>query len=115
VVLTTSKEIIRQYGQNGPRIVAMTANVYTEDKIKCTEVGMVDFITKPIRVDNICRVLKRLSGDNAARIRDLDLSELALTPFSIIWQMKPEALSIEIGDNTFVKNNNQRPQYAYLR
>ena len=61
--LTASKEIIRQYGQNGPNIVAMTANVYAEDKIKCTEAGMVDFIAKPIRIDNICRVLKRFSGD----------------------------------------------------
>lgn len=29
-------------------ILAMTANAFTEDKARCLEVGMDDFITKPV-------------------------------------------------------------------
>ncbi len=61
--LTASKAIIREYGENSPKIVAMTANVYSKDKIKCKEAGMVDFIGKPILVDHIHRVLKLFCSD----------------------------------------------------
>ena len=62
--LTATKAIIAKYGQdspNSPKIVAMTANVFQEDKDKCSDAGMVDFIAKPIQIDNISRVLKKFA------------------------------------------------------
>jgi signal transduction histidine kinase/ActR/RegA family two-component response regulator len=40
-----------------PKIVAMTANVMTEDMQACFDVGMDDYISKPIRSEEITRIL----------------------------------------------------------
>jgi CheY-like chemotaxis protein len=41
-----------------PRIIAMTANVMTEDKENCLLAGMDDFVSKPIRLDEVINILK---------------------------------------------------------
>jgi len=53
--LTATKKIIEIYGDKRPTIVAMTANVFEEDKIKCLDAGMDDFISKPISKKEIVR------------------------------------------------------------
>jgi CheY-like chemotaxis protein len=40
-------------------IIALTANAMPSDRAKCAEVGMDDFVAKPIRVDELKRVLQR--------------------------------------------------------
>ncbi|MFT4927890.1 MAG: CheY-like chemotaxis protein [Phenylobacterium sp.] len=59
--ITATKAIIDKYGEDSPKIVAMTANVFEKDKNQCFDAGMVDFIAKPIEIDNICRVLKKFA------------------------------------------------------
>jgi len=44
-----------------PRIVAMTAGVMKEDREKCYSVGMDDYISKPIAVENLVEILRRAS------------------------------------------------------
>ncbi len=46
-----------------PLIVAMTANVFQEDKNRCFSVGMSDFIPKPLSRKNILSVLSRYFPD----------------------------------------------------
>jgi CheY-like chemotaxis protein len=53
---------INAQGQNGkrPRIVAMTANAMQGDREMCLAAGMDDYITKPIRVDQLVDALMRV-------------------------------------------------------
>ncbi len=50
-------------------IVAMTANAFRADRDKCLASGMNDFITKPMTLERLQKVLKKwvASGDEAAR------------------------------------------------
>ncbi|MBU1014233.1 MAG: response regulator [Bacteroidetes bacterium] len=43
---------------NPIKIIAITANVLTEDKNKCFEVGMDYFMTKPFRSEELIKALK---------------------------------------------------------
>jgi signal transduction histidine kinase len=44
-----------------PKIIAMTANVFQEDRDACRKVGMVDFISKPISIVDLRNALKKAS------------------------------------------------------
>ncbi len=43
-----------------PQIIAMTANALPEDRRKCKEVGMIDFIAKPMLLDDLAQVIARV-------------------------------------------------------
>jgi signal transduction histidine kinase/CheY-like chemotaxis protein len=51
-------------GKNLP-IVAMTAAVMAEDRERCTAIGMVDFIPKPVEPEDIVRVLRTCTQPGA--------------------------------------------------
>ncbi len=59
--VTSTKKILNLKLDNKPAIVAMTANVFAEDKAKCADAGMVDFIPKPIKREELRRVLAKYS------------------------------------------------------
>ena len=41
-----------------PRIVAMTANAMNSDRQACLDAGMDDYMSKPIRLDDLARVIR---------------------------------------------------------
>ncbi|MCK5883727.1 MAG: response regulator [Bacteriovoracaceae bacterium] len=55
--VTATKKIVERYGDSRPNIIAMTANAFREDELKCIDSGMVDFILKPINVPQLKEVL----------------------------------------------------------
>ena len=71
-----TKAIRQKYGDRLP-VIALTANATTEEKKRCLELGMSDFLTKPIDSETLFKVLSywvRLSKGNAS------YSELNKTP-----------------------------------
>lgn len=48
----------------GPVIIAMTANALAEDRERCLEAGMHDFVSKPITVESLKLMLKKWLADD---------------------------------------------------
>jgi CheY-like chemotaxis protein len=57
----TATKIIRQSSQNQPYIIALTANALEADHQLCLDAGMNKFMTKPIVIEEISRVLSEYS------------------------------------------------------
>jgi len=53
--ITATREIRKKYGEQRPQptIIALTANVLEEDKKRCFDAGMDDFLPKPVKKDQI--------------------------------------------------------------
>lgn len=48
---------LRKEATDSPYIIAMTANVYAEDKERCLDAGMNDFVAKPVRIEDVREAL----------------------------------------------------------
>ncbi|MEP6966376.1 MAG: response regulator, partial [Polaromonas sp.] len=52
-----SRLIISSHGKAAPPIIALTASVLEEDRQRCLEAGMVGFLPKPLRIDELSESL----------------------------------------------------------
>jgi len=55
--LDATRQIRKLPGHQSTPILAMTANAFAEDKDRCFEIGMDDFITKPIQPEILYETL----------------------------------------------------------
>ncbi|HEV2219461.1 MAG TPA: GAF domain-containing protein [Casimicrobiaceae bacterium] len=61
--LDAARAICARWGpQERPRIVAMTANAMQGDRDMCLAAGMDDYLTKPIRVEQLVEALSQVPG-----------------------------------------------------
>jgi CheY-like chemotaxis protein len=59
--LEASRQITAKWSADArPRIVAMTANAMQGDREMCLAAGMDDYLTKPIRVDQLVETLNNV-------------------------------------------------------
>ena len=56
-------KIIRQTDSVTP-IVALTANATTDDQDKCFDVGMNDFLAKPVNIESLRKILKKTRSNS---------------------------------------------------
>lgn len=58
--LTAAEYIRKNENIRQPYIIALTANAFAEDKVKCYAAGMNDFISKPVSIDELAAALSRV-------------------------------------------------------
>ena len=56
---TAAREIISAYGSAAPPMIALTASVMEEDRQRCMDAGMLGFLPKPLRIDELADALER--------------------------------------------------------
>jgi CheY-like chemotaxis protein len=57
--LEATRQIRSARPEGAVPIVAMTANAFAEDRVRCLEAGMNDFVTKPVEPLVLYQVLLR--------------------------------------------------------
>ena len=57
--LEATRQIRARRADDGPRIVAMTANAMEGDREACLAAGMDDYVGKPIRIDELLAALEQ--------------------------------------------------------
>lgn len=70
--LQATQEILRAFAAHGgrhtvPPIVALTANAFAEDRKRCLDSGMSDYLAKPFDVQDLKRLLARWTNEETAR------------------------------------------------
>jgi len=80
--LDATRAICRRWPkERRPRIVAVTANVMQEDRKECLAAGMDDYVSKPIRVEELvralsaCRPLSQKYDEETASRQDPSVAE----------------------------------------
>ena len=57
--LQATRTIRQHWPDNGPKIVAVNAYALQGDQEKCIEAGMDDYISKPIKMNELAEVLRK--------------------------------------------------------
>jgi two-component system sensor histidine kinase BarA len=69
-------------------IIALTAHALADEKQKLLQVGMDDYVTKPIQMDQIIQILTQLTSETFKKTKPVDKAILieALDPNILDWQ-----------------------------
>jgi len=92
--LTATKQLCKEFApESRPRIIAMTANAMIGDREKCLAAGMNDYVSKPIRVDELREALIRcksilinqeLENDEIKKLSDEEIDKISTLDLSVL-------------------------------
>ncbi|MEW6491594.1 MAG: response regulator [Cyanobacteriota bacterium] len=75
--LTATRCICQEFpNSDRPRIIAMTANAMQGDREECLQAGMDDYISKPIRVEELVQALRKCQPQEAGELGSKGAGEL---------------------------------------
>ncbi|SDF80089.1 ATP-binding protein [Mucilaginibacter sp. P25] len=57
--LQATRHILTKHGKGAPPIIAMTANVLSENERECTQAGMKDFVSKPFTFERLEDIIQK--------------------------------------------------------
>ncbi|WP_114938226.1 ATP-binding protein [Mucilaginibacter endophyticus] len=57
--LQATRHILRKHGEDAPPIIAMTANVLSENERECAQAGMKDFVSKPFTFERLEDIIQK--------------------------------------------------------
>lgn len=75
---TTARIRAAYPGERGPRVVAMTASAFEEDRAACIAAGMADFVSKPVHMPELHAALRRAAATLPAARREEPASTLSM-------------------------------------
>lgn len=62
--LLATRQIIEAWGAAAPPVIALTAAALPQDEQRCLDAGMVAYLTKPLQVAALARVLEKWAGSH---------------------------------------------------
>ncbi|MDZ7722716.1 MAG: response regulator [candidate division KSB1 bacterium] len=71
-----TKELIKRYGDERPRIIALTAHAMAGDREKYLHEGMDDYISKPVQLEELVKVIQRSVTTDTELVREEDEPEV---------------------------------------
>ena len=93
--LEATQLILATHGDAAPPMIALTASVLEEDRQRCLDAGMVGFLAKPLRLDELAEALEQYivqthdaikTGAACARIQgDAALNDTQKSPVLMDW------------------------------
>ncbi len=91
--IEATRRIIAQYGEQRPRIIALTADAMQGDRERCLAAGMDDYIAKPVLPGALDEALERQTGfrTRQARAPSVSLSQRLRT----LGAMPPDTPAVE--------------------
>ncbi len=74
--LEATRQIIEKFPDKHPKIIALTANAFDEDRKDCLDAGMDDFMSKPITMQKLRSTIIRNVDDNKIIVVEPEIEAL---------------------------------------